>query len=103
MIVHWIRRGMVPRAGLFVSLLLAQNALLSVAQAGKVETWRQDSASAFSKGKKDKVVISDAGRVRLAQQLAPTETLDANRVWDLARTADGAVYAATGDEGKVFK
>src|SRR6185312_13322211 len=29
--------------------------------------------------------------------------LDAARVWDLARTAQGVVYAATGDGGKVFR
>jgi hypothetical protein len=81
------------------SLLVAAE----LAMAGKVETWKHDSPSAFAKGKKDRVVVSDTGRVRLAQTLQSTETLDAHRVWDLARTDKGVVYAATGDEGKVFR
>jgi hypothetical protein len=75
----------------------------SLAIAGKVETWKHDTASAFAKGKRDRVVTSDAGRVRLAHVLQPTESFDALRVWDLVRAPGGAVYAATGDEGKVFR
>jgi hypothetical protein len=76
---------------------------LSSAEGGKVETWRIDSASAFSKGKREHVVVSDTGRVRLGQTLDPTETIDALRIWDLARGPDGSIYAATGDAGKVFR
>ncbi len=79
-----------------VALALAPSAL------AKLETWRQDTSSAFGKGHRERVVISDNGRVRLGQDLKPTAKLDANRVWDLARTAQGVVYAATGDAGKVF-
>src|SRR4051794_5003050 len=69
----------------------------------KVETWRHDSASAFGKGKKERVVVSDTGRVRLGRSLGPVGSIAAARVWDLARDPRGAVYAATGDEGKVFR
>jgi hypothetical protein len=75
----------------------------SIAVAAKVETWRQETAGAFAKGKKERVVISDTGRVRLGQSLAPVGSLATARVWDLARDARGGVYAATGDEGKVFR
>src|SRR3954452_13710037 len=70
---------------------------------GKLETWRQETASAFTKGHREGVVVSEHGRVRLGQSLSPIEKLDANRVWDLVRTPDGTVYAATGDDGKVFR
>ncbi len=71
--------------------------------AAKVETWRTEGSSAFGKGHREGVVISDGGRVRLAQAIRPTARLDASRVWDLARGPDGAVYAATGNDGKVFR
>ena len=38
-----------------------------------------------------------------ASAKAAVDKLDAARVWDMARTADGTTYAATGDEGKVFR
>jgi len=75
----------------------------SFAMAAKVETWRQESASAFNKGKKERVVISETGRVRLGQTLVPEGSLAVARVWDLARDTKGQVYAATGDEGKVYR
>ncbi|MDG3003020.1 hypothetical protein [Paludisphaera mucosa] len=69
----------------------------------KLETWRQESASAFARHHREGVVVSDQGRVRLGRALVPTAPLAADRVWDLARAADGAVYAATGDSGRVFR
>lgn len=70
---------------------------------GKLETWRQETSSAFMKGHRERVVISENGRVRLGQSLTPVEKIAGARVWDLARKADGTLYAATGDEGKVFR
>ncbi len=68
----------------------------------RLETWREEGASAFGKGKRERVVISDSGRVRLGHSLKPLGSVDASRVWDLARGPKGELYAATGDEGKVF-
>ncbi|WP_165073595.1 NHL repeat-containing protein [Paludisphaera rhizosphaerae] len=69
----------------------------------KLETWRQESASAFAKHHREGVVVSDQGRVRLGRSLVPTAALAADRVWDLARASDGSIYAATGDSGQVFR
>jgi hypothetical protein len=69
----------------------------------KVETWRQEGPSAFAKGHRESVVISDNGRVRLGHAVAPVGSLSAARVWDLARMRDGSVLAATGDSGQVFR
>ena len=77
--------------------------LASMTIEAKVETWRQEGASAFGKGRRDGLVISESGRVRLAQAIQGTAKIDAARVWDLARTKDGAVFAATGNDGKVFR
>jgi hypothetical protein len=68
----------------------------------KVETWRQEGPTAFTKAHREGVVVSDTGRVRLGHALAPLGSLSADRVWDLTRTRDGILLAATGDSGKVF-
>ncbi len=68
------------------------------------EAWRHDSASAFSAGEADRVVVSDLGAVRLAPTIRRMGgALDAARVWALAVGKDGPIVAATGDEGKVFR
>ncbi len=69
----------------------------------KLESWRDENAAAFQKGKRESVVVSDAGKVRLGHVLDPIGKLDAARVWDLAVSAAGDVFAATGDDGKVFR
>ncbi|MGC8643890.1 MAG: hypothetical protein ACP5XB_28855, partial [Isosphaeraceae bacterium] len=85
-----------------LTLTLAALLVAGVAWA-KVETWRQEGATAFAKYHRQRVVISDQGRVRLGQALVPTGPLAAERVWDMVRARDGTVYAATGDGGKVFR
>jgi hypothetical protein len=77
-------------------------ALASACFGSKIDVWKQESAAAFAKAKKDRVVVSDAGRARLGRAVSPTEGIDAAQVWDLARSKD-VVYAATGNSGKVFK
>src|SRR5262249_39545999 len=73
------------------------------AWASKVEIWRQDTTQAFAKAKKEHVVVSDAGRIRLGRAVATTGAIEASHVWDLARAKDGVVYAATGNAGKVYR
>jgi hypothetical protein len=69
----------------------------------KVETWRQEGPTAFAKCHREGVVISDNGRVRLGHAVVPVGSLSAGRVWDLARTREGVLLAATGDSGQVFR
>src|SRR4051812_18502811 len=88
---------------LLLGLILAPALGIAGAAIAKLETWRQETSSAFAKGRRERVVISDSGRIRLGQALNPLGTLDATHVWDLARTHSGELYAATGDEGKVFR
>ncbi|MBX6312957.1 MAG: hypothetical protein IRY99_08595 [Isosphaeraceae bacterium] len=93
-------------AVVLLMIVISASALIppssSVAWA-KLETWRQESASAFAKGHRERVVVSDAGRVRLARTVQPIDGLDAAHVWALARTEEGLLYAATGNDGKVFR
>lgn len=93
-------------SGRVLTLLIAVLAIagpLAGPAPAKVETWRQEGPSAFAKAHKEGVVISDNGRVRLGHSVAPLGKLGAARVWDLARTADGSILAATGDSGQVFR
>jgi len=76
---------------------------LAAGVVAKVETWRHEGAPAFAKGRREGVVISDSGRVRLSQAVRPTRKFDAARVWDLAKTPKGVLYAASGNDGKVFR
>src|SRR5438552_1133255 len=69
----------------------------------KVETWRQEGPSAFAKSHRERVVLSDTGRARLGHAVSPVGSVTAGRVWDLARTRDGALLAATGDAGQIFR
>src|ERR1700722_9919567 len=92
------RRG--ARQSLLILGVLVAALGIAVRARAKLETWREDTASAFAKGRREHVVVSDGGRIRLGQTLSPLGTLDAAHVWDLARTPNGDLYAATGDMGK---
>jgi hypothetical protein len=89
------------------ALLVLGSAVATLAIAAgaraKLETWREETATGFAKGHREHVVVSDSGRIRLGQMLNPQGTLEAAHVWDLARTRSGDLYAATGDQGKVFR
>src|SRR5512135_2717425 len=91
------------RRALLLIGLLGATLLSPVGSLAKLETWRQDTSAAFAKGHRERVVISDGGRVRLGQSSSPVGKLDAVHVWDLARTDQGVIFAATGDAGKVFR
>ena len=68
-----------------------------------VETWRQEGPTAFAKCHREGVVVSDNGRVRLGHAVSAFGSLSAARVWDLARTKDGTLFAATGDSGQIYR
>jgi outer membrane protein assembly factor BamB len=79
-------------------LLLAAPAALAGERA-----WRHDTREAFADATRDGVVLAESGHVRLAQEIDATADLDAARVWAIAHAMDGAVFAATGDDGRVFR
>jgi hypothetical protein len=97
--------GVNPRRRLpwFARTLVVVVACGATRAEAKVETWRQEGPAAFAKCRREGVVISDSGRVRLGHALSTLGSLAAERVWDLAQTPDGFLYAATGDAGKVFR
>ncbi len=92
-----------PRAKIGTGCLVVLGVLMGQAALAKLETWKQDSAAAFAKARKEGVVVADTGRIRLAHALKSGSKLEAAHVWDLLRTPAGVLFAATGDEGKVFR
>jgi hypothetical protein len=89
--------------GKWTALIATAGLALAAPALAKLDAWREDTASAFAKGRRDRVVVADSGKVRLGHELKPLGSIDAARVWDLARGKDGAIYASTGDGGKVFR
>jgi hypothetical protein len=98
---------MIPRGGRSSTLRLLIGLVLAVTTAAtagaRLDTWRDDSTSAFRRAQRDRVVVSDGNKVRLGHALAPLGKFEATRVWDLARGPGGELYAATGDDGKVYR
>src|SRR5687767_778636 len=83
--------------------LLAVLALVPAAQASKVKAWQHHSAAHHDKAQLRQAVVSSEGALRLARQLKPLASLGAMHVWDVVEDRQGNLFAATGDEGKLFK
>ena len=73
------------------------------AEAAKVKVWHQHTAASFDKAKFSKAVVSSDGVISLSRQLKPLANPGVSNVWALAESKDGVLYAATGDDGKVFR
>src|SRR5262249_39498689 len=69
----------------------------------KVKVWHHHSPSHFEKARFTQAVVSNEGAIRLSRQLRPFAAIDAAHVWDVLEDGDGNLFAATGDDGKIFK
>src|SRR5712692_1883829 len=72
-------------------------------EAAKVKVWHHHEKAHFDKAQLRQVVISSEGVLRLSRQLRPLAGLEATHVWDLVEDRDGNLFAATGDEGRIYK
>jgi hypothetical protein len=72
-------------------------------QAAKVKVWDQHAPAQYDKAQFRQAVVSSEGTLRLSRQLKPLAGIDAAHVWAVAEDRAGNLYAATGDEGKLFK
>src|SRR5262249_12969561 len=72
-------------------------------QAGKVKVWHHNSPSSYDKAEIKKLVMTSEGALRLARQIRRLAEIDVAHVGALAEDARGSLYAATGNEGKLFK
>jgi hypothetical protein len=75
----------------------------SPAFAGKVKLWQTSNPADYDRAVIRGAAVSSEGAIRLARRLTPLPGLEAVHVWDVVEDAAGNLYAATGDEGKVYK
>ncbi len=75
----------------------------TTAYASGTTAWEMNSYADFIRGKFDGISLSREGRVTLGPKLNPVFTSDQPVVWAVAEGKDGAVYAATGNRGRVYK
>lgn len=77
--------------------------LPSGSQAAKVKVWHHNSPAHYEKARLKHTVVSSEGFLRLSRQLKPLASVEATHVWDVVEDKAGNLFAATGDEGKVYK
>jgi hypothetical protein len=85
-------------AALAVALVLPAAGL-----AARIKVWHHHTAANFEKARFQHAVISNEGALRLSRQLRPLANVDATHVWDVVEDQAGNLFAATGDEGKIYK
>lgn len=87
----------------YVLLSLFTCLVSSVGQAATVTTWRQSTKTDFDRGEAEGVVISRDGEITLGREIQEIADLKCGSVWDLARTPQGKLYAATALPGQVVE
>jgi hypothetical protein len=75
----------------------------SVASAAQPQFWRIEGSREFLEGDTEGLSVDSEGRVRLAPAARPLHDPEAPTVWALARDREGRIYAATGNEGRVYR
>jgi hypothetical protein len=75
----------------------------SPAFAGKVKLWQTAAPADYDHAALRATAVSSEGAVRLARRLTPLPGVDAVHVWDVVEDKAGNLFAATGDEGRIFK
>jgi hypothetical protein len=88
---------------LIAATLTAALVLPGLAWGAKVKVWHHHTAAHHDKARFQQAVLSTEGALRLARQVKPFAGLDAAHVWAVAEDPAGNLYAATGNEGKLFK
>src|SRR5262245_20675179 len=74
-----------------------------LAGAAKVKVWHHHAPAHFDKAQWMQTVVSNEGALRLSRQLKPLAGINAAHVWDVVEDAQGNLYVATGDEGKLYR
>lgn len=84
-------------------VLLAAVAVAGPAYAAQPQFWRLEGPRDFLAGEAKGLSIDSQGRVRLAPTSRLLYSPETPYVWALARDGKGALYAGTGNDGKVFR
>src|SRR5687767_2522078 len=82
---------------------LAALCVATVASAAQPQFWKIEGARDFLDGDTEGLSVDSEGRVRLAPVAKALHDPEAPSVWALARDTQGRIYAATGNEGRVFR
>src|SRR5688572_24491223 len=97
--VHFLRGPMLGRS----TAALAALCVATVASAAQPQFWRIEGARDFLEGDTEGLSVDSEGRVRLAPSARALHDPEAPSVWALARDGQGRLYAATGNDGRVFR
>ena len=73
------------------------------AMASSTTVWEMGSWSDFIRGRFQGVSLSREGRLSLAPKVETVFTSDQPVIWAVAEAADGTLYAATGNRGRVYR
>jgi hypothetical protein len=84
-------------------VLLAAVAVAGPALAAQPQFWRLEGPLDFLAGEANGLSIDSQGRVRLAPTSRVLFGPETPYVWALARDGKGALYAGTGNDGRVFR
>jgi hypothetical protein len=96
-----VRSVFQPAKGL--KLLAALIVAAGACSASTSAVWEMTSFTDFIKGKFDGVSLGRDGRLSLAPKLDTLFTSEQPVIWSVASGPDGALYAATGNRGRVFR
>ncbi len=87
----------------FWSLTLIVLIYASVASAVKTSLWEQQQYEDFEAGKPKHLSLTSQGEVMLSPKIDSFTKLKETQVWALVEDSQGNIYAATGNEGKIYK
>lgn len=86
-----------------IACLLVLGLLCSPVWASKMRFWRHYQPTHYEKAVLDKVVLASDGSIRLARQVDRLGELEAAYVWCIVEDAQGQLYVASGNEGRIFR
>jgi len=83
--------------------VLLAGAMCVAALASTTATWEMNSWQDFVRGRFTGLALDRDGRLTLAPAMVPKLQSGQTAVWAVARGADGAVYAGTGNRGRLYR
>jgi hypothetical protein len=89
--------------GIVVLASLVTLPSLQRTEAAKVKRWHHHRPADQEHAQRKGVVQADSGALRLSRRLGALAKPDCTHVWSVVGDAAGTLYAATGEEGKLFK
>jgi len=86
-----------------LSMVLVAFLVPGLAWAAKTKVWHHHAPSHFEKAILQHTVLTSEGTLRLGRELNPLAGIEVDHIWALVEDSTGALWAATGNEGKLFR